>query len=167
MSDSSILGNDYQKHTLICIMLFHFKDQQQFQIYVWQFICSFLFLIYLNYLCCWNCFIITRLILKLWLICLSPFETLHNEFCGDSIHVIGITSETRISLWWLHYFCAQMTKGHLFGAHFSVISLLRVKWRSGSVDCSSWQSNIVWTSAASQRFHCGEPWPRENRLGLG
>lgn len=70
-------------------------------------------------------------------ICLSPFETLHDDFCGDSIHVIGITSETRISLWWLHYFCGLMTKGHLFGAHVSVISLLRVKWRSGSVDCSS------------------------------
>lgn len=82
--------------------------------------------------------------------------------------IVWATLETRISLCCLHNFHAGITKGHLFGPLVSQsFPCWGVKGRSGPVDCGGWQSHIVWTSAASQRGHCGEWWPRERGLGLG
>lgn len=85
------------------------------------------------------------------------------------IHIIVWTAlQTRISLCCLHNFQTRITKGHLFWPLVSQsFPCWGVKRRSGSVDRGGWQSHIVWTSAASQRGHCGEWWPRERGLGLG
>lgn len=57
--------------------------------------------------------------------------------------------QTRKSLCWLHNFHAPITKDTCLGllslcvSEILVISSLRVKGRSGSVDCGGWQSRIV------------------------
>lgn len=75
---------------------------------------------------------------------MSPCEILHIDFHGDSCHVIGNNLETRISLWWLHYLCALMTKRHLFGPHVSQ-----------SIPCWGLSGGVaVWTVAADNPTLC-------------
>lgn len=53
---------------------------------------------------------------NLFLICSCLPLRLLNDSHRDSIHtIVWTTSETRISLCWLHNFHALITKGHLFG----------------------------------------------------